>query len=964
VTPARRGTKSAPGATRKPSGDGAASRTRTRKERAKAKQEAPHRKPPARPDLTILQTQVFKGPNYYSYEPAIRLLVELGSLEEWPSNTLKGFNRALIDILPGLADHSCSLGRRGGFLERLKDGTWVGHVAEHVAIELQRETGAHVYRGKTRSTGEPGRYNVIYGYSEEQVGVKAGRLAVRLVNHLVEPDPEFDFIRELEALILLAERRAFGPSTQALIDEAASRDIPYIRLNEQSLVQLGQGMYQERIRATMTSDTPSLAVDIAGDKNLTNRLLGAAGLPVPKSATVRTADEAVAAARKMGYPVVVKPLDGNHGRGVGLDLGDEGAVRDWFPRAGKEARRGVVVVESYVVGNDYRVLVVGGRMVAVAQRVPAHVVGDGQHTVRELVEITNQDPRRGIGHEKVLTRIKIDDSAEELVRRQGFELDDLPPKGETVRLAATGNMSTGGISIDRTWEAHEENVEIAEEAAQVVGLDVAGIDFLTPDISQPVRETGGAIVEVNAGPGFRMHTHPTEGEPQYVAKPVLDLLFPPGTPSRIPIVAVTGSNGKTTTVRMIAHVLTRMGRKVGMTTTDGIYIDERLVLKADASGPKSAQMVLQNPRIDFAVFEVARGGILREGLSYGRNDVAVVTNVTGDHLGLREIDSLESLAEVKRVIVEAVPRTGTAVLNADDPLVAEMRRHSSGSVILFTMQERNELVERWVRRNRKAVALDQDDRGERIVIREGRRVMPVVYTSQIPATFEGRARMMVQNALAAVGAAHAAGAHIHDIRQALRNFTTSILQAPGRLNLLDLNGIKVLIDYAHNPHGLEMVGDFVERITADAPPGGPPGTPSWQANLRVAVVATPGDRREEDMRELGRVAARYFDDVIIREDEHTRGRQRGETAAIVMEGLQEAMRAGARAGNAEIVLDEQEAVRKAFARSRPGDLMVVCVDHADRVWKELESRRVGALSPTATPEGDGHAGARTSASGN
>jgi cyanophycin synthetase len=649
----------------------------------------------------------------------------------------------------------------------------------------------------------------------------------------------------------------------------------------------------------------------------------------------------------------VKPLDGNHGRGVGLDLGDEGSVKDWFPRAVKESRRGHLVVESYVVGNDYRVLVIGGRMVAVAQRVPAHVTGDGEHTVRELVDLTNEDPRRGIGHAKVLTRIAVDAAAEELVRKQGYGLDDVPPKGEVVKLAATGNMSTGGISIDRTWEAHEENVEIAEEAAQVVALDVAGIDFLTPDISQPVRETGGAIVEVNAAPGFRMHTHPTEGEAQYVAKHVVDLLFPPGTPSRIPIMAVTGSNGKTTTVRMIAHVFTRMGRKVGVTTTDGIYIDERLVRKADASGPKSAQMVLQNPRIDFAVFEVARGGILREGLGYGRNDVAVVTNVTGDHLGLKEIDSLEALAEVKRVVVEAVPRTGSAVLNADDPLVAEMRRHCPGSVILFSVQERNELVERWVRRNRKAVVLDRDERGERIVLREGRRVMPVVYTHQIPATFEGRARMMVQNALAAVGAAHAAGAHIHDIRQAMRSFSTSMLQTPGRLNLVDLNGVKVVIDYAHNPHGLEAVGDFVERITAESPTG-PPGVPSWQANLRVAVVATPGDRREDDMRELGRVAARHFDDIIIREDEQTRGRQRGETAALVLEGVEEAMRAGVRAGHVEVVLDEEQAVQKALSRSRPGDLVVVCVDHADRVWRELESRRLGVMAPQASPEGDGH----------
>jgi cyanophycin synthetase len=500
-------------------------------------------------------------------------------------------------------------------------------------------------------------------------------------------------------------------------------------------------------------------------------------------------------------------------------------------------------------------------------------------------------------------------------------------------------MSTGGNSIDRTWEAHEENVEIAEEAARVVGLDVAGIDFLAPDITEPVRETGGAIVEVNAAPGFRMHTNPTEGEAQFVAKDVVDLLFPGGTPSRIPIVAVTGSNGKTTTTRMISHIFKGMGRSVGMTTTDGIYIDERLVKRADASGPKSAQMVLQNPRIDFAVFETARGGILREGLGYGKNDVAVVLNVTGDHLGLKGIDSLEQLAAVKQVVVEAVPKTGWAVLNADDELVAGMRKACSGSVILFSMQERNDLVDRWVRRGGKAVVLEKGPRGEMMVIKEGRRTMPIAWVHTLPATFEGRARMMVQNAMAAAAAAHAAGAHLHDIRQGLRSFTTSIYQAPGRLNVFDLDGVKVVIDYAHNAAGLETLGDFVERLTTDAPNGGRPGQASWSANLRVAVVATAGDRRDEDMRQLGRVAARYFDDVIIREDRNPRGRKRGETAALILEGVREAIASGARAGNAEIVVDEMEAARKALDRSRPGDLVVLCVDHATEVFKELESRR-------------------------
>ncbi len=931
------------------------SRTGSRGQRELARREPTQDKPSAAPDLRILETQVLRGPNFWSYEPCIRLLVDLGSLEHWPSNTVPGFNDALLELLPGLHDHTCSLGRAGGFVERLKDGTWMGHVAEHVALELQREAGTIIHRGKTRGAGGPGRYHVIYGYGEETVGLAAGRLAVRLVDHLIAPEAGFDFEGEVERLIRLAERAAFGPSTQAIVDEASSRDIPWIRLNEASLVQLGQGKYQQRIRATMTSKTSALAVDIAGDKKLTTRLLAAAGLPVPRSEIVRTENEAVAAARRLGNAVVTKPVDGNHGRGVGLDLRDDRAVRAGFHRAMAEARKPLVVVESFITGNDYRVLVVGGHMVAVAQRVPAHVTGDGHHTVRELVEITNADPRRGIGHEKVLTRIRVDGAAIDLLRKQGHELDDVPPEGAFVKLASTGNMSTGGISIDRTWEAHDDNVEIAEEAARVVGLDVAGIDFLTPDISQPVRETGGAIVEVNAAPGFRMHTHPTEGEPQYVAKTVIDLLFPPGTPSRIPIVAVTGTNGKTTTVRMISHIFKGMGHKVGVTSTDGIYIDERLVKKADASGPKSAQMVLQNPRIDFAVFEVARGGILREGLGYERNDVAVVLNVAGDHLGLKEVHSIKQLAAVKRVVVEAVPRTGVAVLNADDELVADMRKHCSGSVVLFSMREHNELVESHVGRGGKAVALQRGTLGELMVIREGRRTMPIAWVHLLPATFEGRARMMVQNALAAAAAAHAAGAHLHDIRQGLRSFSTSFYQAPGRMNLFEFEGVKVVVDYAHNAAGLATVGDFVERVTSSAPTGfGPPGTASWSANLRMAVVAVPGDRRIEDMRELGRVAARYFDDIIIREDRHPRGRRRGETAAHVAEGVRQAMhRNGARAGHMEIVLDEMEAARKALDRSRPGDLVVLCVDDAAAVWRELEARRSHARPLAQQAGGDG-----------
>jgi cyanophycin synthetase len=901
--------------------------------------------------MRIVETRVYRGPNYWNYEPAIKLVVDLGVLEVFPSNTITGFVEGLLDLLPGVGLHSCSTGQPGGFEKRLREGTWLGHVAEHVALQLQRDAGTEVGRGKTRGTGEPGRYHVVYSFAEESVGLAAGRLAVRLVNHLVEPDPEFDFLVEFEKLVLLAEHAAFGPSTQALLDEAALRDIPFIRLNEQSLVQLGHGTHQKRIRATMTSQTSSLGVDIASDKKLTNKLLAGTGVPVPRSEVVRSDDEAAAAAAVIGFPVAIKPLDGNHGRGVILNLADADAVRAGYAPARRESRNGGVVVESFLTGNDYRCLVVGGVLRAVAQRVPAHVVGDGEHSLAELIELTNVDPRRGIGHEKVLTRIKVDDEAITYAREQGFELPDVPSGGVRVFLKRTGNMSTGGISIDRTEEIHPDNAEIAELAARVVGLDIAGIDFICPDISVPVRETGGGIVEVNAAPGFRMHTHPTEGDPQYVAKPVIDMLFPPGSPSRIPIVAVTGSNGKTTTARMIAHIMKGMGRKVGMTSTDGIFVDGRPVRRGDMSGPKSASTVLQNPTVDFAVFEVARGGILREGLGYQRNDVAVVLNVTGDHMGLGGITSIRQLAAVKQVVVEAVPRDGTAVLNAEDPLVAAMARHCSGSVIYFSMDPENEIIRRQASRGRRAVTLEPGRNGEMIVLRQGRKSMPLVWTHLVPATFEGRARMNVQNALAAAAAAWVAGAHLHDIRQGLRTFSTSYFMAPGRLNMFELDGYRVVVDYAHNPPAVRALGEFVERL-AEPSAGGRRGLVSGR---RIGVMATAGDRRDDDIAEVGRVAARYFDVVVAREDANPRGRPRGDAAALIERGVREAMADGARCTSVEIVLDELDAARHVLDMGREGDLIVVCVDHPNNVWKELQLRQHGGSSPspaTSLPDTD------------
>ena len=908
------------------------------------------------PDLEILETRVYRGANIWSYEKSIHLVVDLGSLERFPTNTIPGFTDDLVSMLPGLREHSCSRGRRGGFIERLNEGTWLGHVAEHVALALQQTVGHDIRRGKTRAVkGQPGHYNIIYGYIDENVGLTAGRLAVRLVNHLVEGNPDFEWETERDEFIRRAERTAFGPSTQAIVDEAVSRDIPWIRLNQASLVQLGQGVHAKRIRATMTSETSSIAVDIASDKDLTTKLLGAAGLPVPKQESVRSDDQAVAAARRIGYPVVLKPLDGNHGRGVCLDLQDEAGVRAAFSIAEGQSRRGTVIVESFVTGKDYRCLIIDGRMVAIAERVPASVTGDGTSTVESLVELTNADPRRGVGHEKVLTRIKVDEAALEVLADQGHTLTSVPAEGEMVKLALTGNMSTGGISIDRTFEAHPENVEIAEEAARMVGLDIAGIDFICPDITEPVREAGGAICEVNAAPGFRMHTHPTIGEPQFIAKPVVDMLFPPGAPSRIPIVAVTGTNGKTTTSRMISHIFKGMGRKVGMTSTDGVVIDERLVIRADASGPRSARMVLQNPRVDFAVFEVARGGILREGLGYERNDVAVVLNVQPDHLGLRGIDTVEQLADVKAVIVEAVPRDGHAVLNADDPLVRAMRRKCSGQVVWFSMEEPGsevrDMIDAHCRRGGKAIVLNPTERGEMMVVQHGRREMQLAWTHLLPATFSGRARMNVQNSLAAAAAAFAAGAPLHDIRQGLRSFSTTYYLSPGRLNEVEVNGVNVIVDYCHNAPGMKMLGDFVDRVGDSLASSHDLARPS-----RIGIIATAGDRRDQDMVELGTIAAQHFDVCIVREDVALRGRERGATAQLVLDGVRAAMEAGARCKQAEMCLDEIDAVRHAMSRSNRGDLVVVCVDKHAEVMAELEQwsdvAQAGSVTNPDAPSAD------------
>ncbi len=876
--------------------------------------------------LEVRKTTVYRGPNIWARMPAIHYVLDLGELEERPSNKIPGFYEHLTELMPSLYDHRCSVGRPGGFLQRMREGTWMGHVLEHVALEIQNLAGADVGRGKTRSTSEKGVYNVIFQYDQEDVGLAAGKMALRLLNNLIYGEPDdFDYQAELEQVILLAERLAYGPSTGAIVQEAQRRGIPVLRLDpRRSLVQLGHGKYQKRIWATVTSRTANIAVDIASNKELTNRLLLEVGIPVPKSSVVRNVDDAVRAATRIGYPGVIKPLDGNHGRGVFVNLADDAEVREFFDNAYRESRSGSIVVESFITGRDYRILVVNNEVVAVSERVPAHVTGDGTSTIAELIERENQDPRRGVGHEKILTRIVVDSQTMEVLERDGRTLDDVPPDGEFIQLKLTGNMSTGGTAIDRTDEIHPDNVEIARQAAMVVGLDIAGIDFITTDIAESVRQTGGAICEVNAGPGFRMHTNPTEGHQRHVGRAVVDMLFERGKPSRVPMIAVTGTNGKTTTSRMIAHIMKTAGYKVGLTTTDGIYIDGTQILSGDMSGPGSARMVLKNPAIDYAVLETARGGILRSGLGYDRCNIAVVTNVASDHLGLRGVNTLAELAQVKAVVPQSVLRDGASVLNADNEWTVQMARTARGEIIFFSMDEENPVIQDHIREKGKAVVLRQSRYGEMITIVENRRETSLVLASQIPATFDGRARVNIANALAATAAAVADDIQLDHIRQALRTFSSSFFQTPGRFNMLDLGGQQVVIDYCHNVAGLESIGDFVKRMNAER---------------TVGVISIPGDRSDDDMEQFGTLAGTVFDRIIIREDDNRRGRAEGEIAGRLRDA---AIAGGFDERNLEVVLDEMEAVRRAVDTSDRNELLVLLVDKPVKVWEMLTSQ--GAAS--------------------
>ncbi len=866
--------------------------------------------------MKILEIKVLKGPNYWSVRrnKLIQMKLDLEDMEERPTNKIDGFRTRLEKLFPSLYEHRCSEGEPGGFFQRVDEGTWMGHVIEHVALELQTLSGMDTGFGRTRSAGEHGVYYVVFSYMEEDAGVFAARASVRIVQAIVD-DAEYDMTADIQQLREIREDTRLGPSTGSIVNEAVKRGIPFIRLNKSSLVQLGYGIHQKRIRATIASTTGNIAVDIACDKEETKNLLSAAEIPVPGGTVVRTEEALKEAVDKYGYPLVIKPIDGNHGKGNTTNITTWEQALTALEAAKQYGRS--VIVEKFITGFDFRILVINYKFICAALRTPASVIGDGEHTIHWLIDEINKDPRRGYGHEKVLTQITIDQFTQKMLDEKNYSLSTVPPKGELVMLKPTANLSTGGTSTDVTDEVHPANIFMCERIAKIIGLDICGIDIMASDLKTPVTENGGAILEVNAAPGFRMHIEPSEGLPRNVAEPVVDMLFPKGSAGRIPIIAVTGTNGKTTTTRLIAHIAKSAGKKVGYTTSDGVYIQNQLMMRGDCTGPVSSNFVLKDPTVDFAVLECARGGILKAGLAFQHCEIAIVTNVAEDHIGLGGIHTIDQMAKVKAVLPETVFSHGYAVLNADDDRVYAMRKGLDCNVALFSMDENNPRIKAHCTGGGLASVFENGY----VSILKGTWKIRVMNVKDIPVTFDGKAVHNVNNCLPAVLASYLfRDITIEDIRSALSSFMPSAVQTPGRLNFFNFKNFTVLADFAHNPHGLKLLADFIGKL--DYP-------------YRVGLISGTGDRRDADIRELGEISAGMFDEIIIRCDKNLRGRSADEIINLLKEGIAKVNPALP----TMVIPNENEALEYIYAHAKPGALYTVMCDVVSGALDKLRELR-------------------------
>ncbi len=815
--------------------------------------------------MKILEIKTMSGPNYWSTtrHKLIVMLLDLEEMEERPTNTIDGFLGRLQALMPTLYEHRCSEGVAGGFFHRVKEGTWMGHVIEHIALELQTLAGMDTGFGRTRETQNRGVYHVVFSYHEAKAGIYTAKAAVKIAQALIDGEP-YDLEADIQNLREIREDERLGPSTGSIVEEAIKRKIPYIRLNRHSLVQLGYGVNQCRIQATIASTTSSIAVEIACDKEETKNLLESAEIPVPRGRIIYDEEDLKNTIDKIGYPIVTKPVNGNHGKGATTN------IRNWEDAVAglKDAKvyGRAVICEKYITGRDFRVLVINYKFVAAALRTPAAVIGDGTHTIQQLIDIVNSDPRRGYGHEKVLTAIKVDSFTMDILNKKGYTLDTVLADKEELWLKPTANLSTGGTATDVTDFVHPTNVFMCERIARIIGLNICGIDIMADDLSVPITENGGAVLEVNAAPGFRMHLDPTEGLARNVAEPVIDMLYPPGSSARIPIIAVSGTNGKTTTTRLIAHIVKQMGYKVGYTTTDGVYIQNQLMMKGDCTGPVSAEFVLRDPTVNYAVLECARGGILRAGLGFHNCDVAVVTNVAEDHMGLGGIDTIEKLAKVKAVAPNTVFPEGYSILNADDDLVYGMHKDLKCKVAFFSLNEHNERIKQHCAKGGIAAIYENGY----VSILKGSWKIRVEKVTNIPLTFSGMAEFNIANVLAAILATYVQDFKTEDIRQALQTFVPSPALTPGRMNVFHFHNYSVMIDYAHNTHGIMAIGKFIKNI---------------DASVKVGIIAGVGDRRDEDIISLGEAAANVFDEIIIRQDKNLRGRTEQEIIDLMTKGI-------------------------------------------------------------------------------
>lgn len=863
--------------------------------------------------MQIIEIKTLRGPNYWSNyrKKLIVMKLDLEQLEELPTNKISGFADRLQLMFPSMIKHRCSKDHEGGFFERVKEGTWMGHVIEHIALEIQSLAGMECGFGRTRGTGKPGVYNVVFSYMEEKVGVYAAKASVKIAEALVE-GVEYDLDSDIKMMRQMREKERFGPSTGSIVDEAVARDIPFIRLNNESLVQLGYGKNQVRFRATMTDRTSSIAVDLASNKDETKRMLQDAAIPVAKGMCIVYESEVQEVIDKVGFPLVFKPLDGNHGKGASINVKTKEEAVAAFEHAKKYSRK--IIVEKFITGYDFRILVINNRFIAAALREPAHVIGDGVSTIQQLIDIENKDPRRGYGHENVLTEISIDRETHEQLAKYNYTLETVLKKEELCYLKGTANLSTGGTSTDVTDIVHPHNIFICERISRVIGLDICGIDIMATNLSEPLEVTGGVVLEVNAAPGFRMHLAPAKGLPRNVAAPVIDMLYPEGKSCRIPIIAVTGTNGKTTTTRLIAHIVKNNGYRVGFTTSDGIYVQNSMLTKGDTTGPVSAEFILKDPTVEFAVLETARGGILRSGLGFGKCDVAVVTNIQEDHMGLSDINTLKDMANVKGVVARSVKRDGYVVLNADNEYCASISKTVDCKVAYFSINENNPLIIEHCKKGGIAAIYENGF----ITIKKGDWKFRVDKASHVPLTFGGKVTFNVYNVLAATLATYVYGFTIEDIKTNLETFIPSAAQTPGRMNIFDFKEYKVMIDFAHNADGFRGIKEFLSTI--DSP-------------YKIGIITGTGDRRDEDIRDMGRISAQMFDHIIIRQDKFLRGRLADDIVKLLVEGIQEVNPKQ----SYEYIPKEVEALKHALSLAKPGTFITALSDVIDNAIDVVQS---------------------------